>query len=75
MRDELNNLFSKTEPTRIVATVFARLSTGGYQVRNRSGRQFAALAGATYSPGDEVLVESGRISGRAQTKPLKRYEV
>lgn len=75
MRNELKNLFATPQPARIVATVVARVSADSYQVRDRSGRITTALANGTYAPGDDVLVESGRIVRAVTVKPIKRYEV
>lgn len=76
INDVVKNLFAKTPPSQVDATVIRRVSAVRYEVEDDAGRRMLADSTATWRPGNRVIIQRGRIVSRGGArKTIKNYEV
>lgn len=76
MKEILAKIMLPAAAPTVAATVVRRLAPGRYELRDGLGRTITADADAVYSPGVEVIVQSGRIVARAGSlQTIRTYEV
>ena len=72
MRDILQRLLRPADPVRLFCTVTELLPAGRYLVTDDQGRRITVDGDAGYLPGEQVIVQAGRITRRGSRPPVRK---